>query len=69
MSFDDLFRTDRPNKMLQTTPSRLVAGDGPEAWGWAVGARRALGALVLLPAPPPAHAGERLTARRGPFRS
>jgi hypothetical protein len=25
MSFDDLFRKDRPNKMLQTTPSRLVA--------------------------------------------
>jgi hypothetical protein len=48
MSFDDLFRKDRPNKMLQITPSRLVAaftrtsgtliahlsvGDGPEAWG------------------------------------
>ncbi|SRR5260370_7992231 len=26
MSFDDFFRKDRPNKMLQITPSRLVAG-------------------------------------------
>src|SRR5438876_12175047 len=25
MSFDDLFRKDRPNKMLLITPSRLVA--------------------------------------------
>ena len=32
MSFDALFRKDRPNKMLQVTPSRLVAAftrDGP----------------------------------------
>jgi hypothetical protein len=26
MSFDDFFRKDRPNKMPQITPSRLVAG-------------------------------------------
>ena len=25
MSFDDLFREDRPNKILQLTPGRLVA--------------------------------------------
>ena len=30
---------------------------------------RALGALVLLLAPPACHAGERLTAHRGRFRS
>jgi hypothetical protein len=35
MSFDDLFRKDRPNKMLQRNPSRLVGGDGPQAWSWA----------------------------------
>lgn len=33
MSCDDFFRKDRPDKTLQITPSRLVAGDGPEAWG------------------------------------
>jgi len=32
------------------------------------GHRRALGALVLLLAPPAGHAGERLTAHRGRFR-
>ena len=26
MFFDDLFRKDRANKVLQITPSRLVAG-------------------------------------------
>jgi len=26
MSFDDLFRRDRPNKMLRIVPSRLVFG-------------------------------------------
>ena len=25
MSFDELFRKDRPNKLLRITPSRLVA--------------------------------------------
>jgi hypothetical protein len=31
MSFDDLFRKDRPNQTLQIASSRLVAGDGPAA--------------------------------------
>ena len=38
--------------------AHLSVGDGPEAWGWAAGHRRALGALVLLLAPPAGHAGE-----------
>jgi DoxX-like family len=39
--------------------AHLSVGDGPEAWGG--GHRCALGALVLLLAPPAGHAGERLT--------
>ena len=35
MSFDDLFRKDQPNKMLQITPSRLVAALD----GWPIQAR------------------------------
>jgi hypothetical protein len=72
MSFDDLFRKDRPNKMLQITPSRLVATFTRTSGGWhgLVGGRhRDLGALVLLLAPPAGHAGERLTAHRRLFRS
>lgn len=54
MSFDDSFRKDRPNKMLQITPSRLVA-----ALARRRGAGRlplaCSGALVLLLAPPAGH--------------
>ncbi len=35
MSFDDLFRRDRSNKMLQITPSRLVAAFTRTSGGWA----------------------------------
>ena len=53
--------------------AHLSVGDGPEAWGWGIGHRRALGALVLLLAPPAgvvcSYAGERLTAHRRRFRS
>jgi hypothetical protein len=34
MSFGDLFRKDRPNKMLQITPSRLVAAFTRTSGGW-----------------------------------
>jgi len=52
MSFEDLFRKDRPHKMPQITPSRLVAAFNPNVRPGGVGLggghRRALGALVLF---------------------
>jgi hypothetical protein len=34
MSFDDLFRRDRPRKMLQITPSRAVTAGPIQALFW-----------------------------------
>src|SRR5437879_7321429 len=41
MSFDDLFRKDRPNQILQRTPSRLVGAFTRTSGGW-TGVKRGL---------------------------